>query len=112
MNSQKICYFLRLTCIKCCLFYVQPNLEGWMVTKPNPIIHVITGLDTGGAEGVLANLVLQKTKQKKNPLVVSLVDGGFYSKTTVSRLSRYWFGYAARSTKLKCNTSPHKNSQE
>ena len=49
-----------------------------MVTKPNPIIHVITGLDTGGAEGVLANLVLQKTKQKKNPLVVSLVDGGFY----------------------------------
>ena len=40
-----------------------------MVTKPNPIIHVITGLDTGGAEGVLANLVLQKTKQKKNPCI-------------------------------------------
>lgn len=40
------------------------------------VMHVITGLDTGGAETMLANLVVGQTDADAPPLVVSLVPGG------------------------------------
>tara|TARA_B100000674_G_C37980372_1_gene981860 strand:- start:10953 stop:12047 length:1095 start_codon:yes stop_codon:yes gene_type:complete len=46
------------------------------VNQKTSIVHVITGLDTGGAEHVLASLALEKMRVGEHPLVVSLVDGG------------------------------------
>jgi glycosyltransferase involved in cell wall biosynthesis len=44
---------------------------------PRPLImHVITDLDTGGAETMLANLVTAKRPDGEPPLVVSLIPGG------------------------------------
>ncbi len=40
------------------------------------ILHIITGLDTGGAERVLASLALETMRVGEHPLVVCLVDGG------------------------------------
>lgn len=41
-----------------------------------PVFHVITGLDTGGAETMLAALALEKQKRSEYPVIVSLIDGG------------------------------------
>jgi len=46
------------------------------VNQKTSIVHVITGLETGGAEHVLASLALEKIRVGEHPLVVSLVDGG------------------------------------
>ena len=46
------------------------------MNQKTSIVHVITGLDTGGAEHVLASLALEKMRVGEHPLVVSLVDGG------------------------------------
>ncbi len=41
------------------------------------VMHIITDLDTGGAETVLSNLVIAQKGEKEPPLVVSLIpDGG------------------------------------
>lgn len=40
------------------------------------VLHIITGLDTGGAETMLAALALEKLAQGERPVVVSLIDGG------------------------------------
>lgn len=40
------------------------------------LLHVITGLQTGGAERMLANLCIAAEKAGRNPVVVSLTDGG------------------------------------
>jgi glycosyltransferase involved in cell wall biosynthesis len=40
------------------------------------VLHVITGLETGGAERMLASLCLLWAKEGKAPIVVSLTDGG------------------------------------
>ncbi|HAA92521.1 MAG TPA: hypothetical protein DCS82_06840 [Rhodospirillaceae bacterium] len=42
----------------------------------NSVLHIITGLDTGGAETMLAALALEKLKQGSQPLIVSLTEGG------------------------------------
>ncbi len=47
--------------------------------SPNPrprVMHVITDLDTGGAETMLANLVVAQKDLPEPPLVVSLTPGG------------------------------------
>ena len=46
------------------------------MNQKTSILHVITGLNTGGAESVLASLALEKMRVGEHPLVVSLVDGG------------------------------------
>ena len=46
------------------------------MNQKTSIVHVITGLETGGAEHVLASLALEKIRVGEHPLVVSLVDGG------------------------------------
>lgn len=47
---------------------------------PRPVMHVITDLDTGGAETMLANLVIAHSGDLHPPVVVSLVPGGSQSK--------------------------------
>ena len=43
---------------------------------PRRVMHVITSLDTGGAETMLANLVIAKSEASDPPVVVSMVTGG------------------------------------
>lgn len=40
------------------------------------VLHVITGLQTGGAERMLANLCIAASDAGRGPVVVSLTDGG------------------------------------
>ena len=44
--------------------------------RPVKILHVITGLQTGGAERMLANLAILNQCAGRSPVVVSLADGG------------------------------------
>lgn len=47
------------------------------------ILHIITGLDTGGAETVLYRLVT--TDKENNHVVLSLLDGGVYGERLTAR---------------------------
>lgn len=44
------------------------------------IIFVITGLGTGGAEAMLFKLVSRINREKFNPIVISLLEGGTYKE--------------------------------
>jgi len=44
--------------------------------EPVKLLHVITGLQTGGAEHMLANLCIAAVRAGRQPVVVSLTDGG------------------------------------
>ncbi len=52
------------------------NLQGTERLTPRRVMHVITGLDTGGAETMLANLVIAQADAPHPPMVVSLLPGG------------------------------------
>lgn len=47
-----------------------------MTAEPLRVLHVITGLGLGGAENMLASLVLRSAQADMAPSVVSLVPGG------------------------------------
>src|SRR5579864_1880824 len=40
------------------------------------VLHLITGLETGGAEGMLARLVTRTDRSRFHPVVVSMTDSG------------------------------------
>src|SRR5262249_35602772 len=40
------------------------------------VLHIITGLESGGAEGMLARLVARTNRSRFNPVVVSMTDAG------------------------------------
>jgi glycosyltransferase involved in cell wall biosynthesis len=40
------------------------------------VLHLITGLETGGAEGMLARLVMRTDRSRVRPVVVSMTDTG------------------------------------
>jgi glycosyltransferase involved in cell wall biosynthesis len=44
--------------------------------EPVKVLHVITGLQTGGAERMLANLGILNHRAGRSPVIVSLTDGG------------------------------------
>lgn len=47
-------------------------------SKPFKILHLITGLDMGGAEKMLYNVLCKTDRQQFNPTVLSLIDGGVW----------------------------------
>lgn len=55
---------------------VNNDLRGTARLPPRRVMHVITGLDTGGAEAMLANLVIAQAAAPHPPMVVSLLPGG------------------------------------
>jgi hypothetical protein len=46
--------------------------------EPLKILHVITGLNRGGAETTLVRLILHMNHRRFTPVVVSLMDEGAY----------------------------------
>lgn len=44
------------------------------------VLHIITGLDAGGAEGQLAALAMQRQDDGRPATVISLLDGGVHSE--------------------------------
>src|SRR2546426_3096425 len=54
----------------------QPRMECREGRFPLKIAHVITGLNTGGAETMLYKLLSRMDRAKFDPLVVSLADNG------------------------------------
>lgn len=70
--------------------------------RPVKVLHVITGLHTGGAERMLASLCIENMRAGRPPVVVTLIDGGSqYDRLVAAGVRVYSLGMRRGRPSLK-----------
>jgi len=65
------------------------------------IVHIITGLNTGGAESMLEKLVIESVKHKASHIVVSLMDEGTIGPSIAKNSTLYCLGMRSGQSTIK-----------